>query len=235
MKKSGGLYPSLFTCSVLFSFMRYTVKCMKRNLQFLSILLLAFGAAAVYWQLLLGTPVENEVSDTKAVEDSSVDIESSDQSPDKESDVSVVEDLTDIGLYTVSQVVDGDTVRIWDGSELLVVRVLGIDAPETERSPDGAECFNEEATAHAEGLLAGKTVSLITDSSQDTFDAYGRLLAYVELSDGSDFGREMIYGGYAEEFTFKGVAYARQVDYQAAEAVAKQGEVGLWGCEENRN
>ncbi len=134
------------------------------------------------------------------------------------------------GTFMVQQVTDGDTFTAWDGTEMLTVRVLGIDSPETAHSPSGAQCYNEEATAEAEGTLSGTSVTLLTDPTQDKFDKYGRLLAYVELPNGTDFGQFMVAGGFAKEYTFKGVAYGMQSVYKSAEDEAKAANRGLWGC-----
>lgn len=135
-----------------------------------------------------------------------------------------------LGEYSVAEVIDGDTIMVSDGTEFISVRIIGIDAPETVHAPSGPECYNTDATLFADRTLAGQTVNLATDPTQDTFDQYNRLLAYVTLGDGRDFGEIMIKGGYAREYTFKGRAYINQVTYRAAEESAKIVRTGLWGC-----
>lgn len=137
----------------------------------------------------------------------------------------------DLGEYSVVEVIDGDTVMVSDGTEFISVRIIGIDAPETVHAPGGPECYNTEATLFADRTLAGQTVHLATDPTQDTFDQYNRLLAYVTLSDDRDFGELMIEDGYAREYTFKGRAYINQATYRAAEETAKAENTGLWSCE----
>lgn len=139
--------------------------------------------------------------------------------------------IEELGQFSVAEVIDGDTVVVGDGTEFLTVRILGIDAPETVSAPDGPECFNTEATLEADRLLAGQTVTLYSDPSQDLFDSYNRLLAYITLSDDTDFGESMIVGGYAREYTFKGRAYKKQQAYRAAEEAAQAAKIGLWDCE----
>ena len=134
------------------------------------------------------------------------------------------------GTYHVTRVIDGDTFAAWDGTELLTIRVLGIDAPETAHSPTGAECYNQEAAAAATKLLASTTVTLAIDTSQDRYDAYHRLLAYITLPDHTDFGERMITNGYAREYTFKGRTYAQQAAYRRAEGHARAEQRGLWSC-----
>lgn len=137
--------------------------------------------------------------------------------------------VTDSDLKAVAEVVsviDGDTIIVMQNSREVTVRIIGIDTPEKEGSPKGAECYGDKATERARELLEGRNVALETDNTQDTYDVYNRLLAYVSV-DGVDFGEEMIKAGFAEEFTYK-VAYKKQSLYRSAERVAKDTGQGLW-------
>jgi micrococcal nuclease len=68
---------------------------------------------------------------------------------------------------------------------------------------------------------------LEADPSQGDRDKYGRLLRYVFLQDGSDYGGQMIAGGYAYEYTYD-EPYRYQQQYRAAQAQATADAVGLW-------
>jgi len=132
--------------------------------------------------------------------------------------------------YEVVSVTDGDTFKVLQAGEITTVRVIGIDTPETRYSARGEECYGEEASREALRLLEATKVLLQTDSSQDTYDGYGRLLAYAQMEDGRDFGETMIENGFAEEFTYA-AAYRKQRLYQAAETAARDRTLGLWNCE----
>lgn len=132
------------------------------------------------------------------------------------------------GSYRVEKVVDGDTLVIDINGASQSVRVLGIDAPETEFSSRGAECFGIEASEHAKALLENTSVQLASDSSQDIRDKYDRLLAYVTLPDGRDFGEVMIRNGYSYELTFKDMPYKNQKLYKKAQKIAEEEGLGLW-------
>ena len=73
----------------------------------------------------------------------------------------------------VLQVHDGDTIRVRlaGAGQETTVRYIGIDAPEN------GEYFDYEATAANSQLVAGRTVTLIKDTSET--DAYERLLRYI--------------------------------------------------------
>lgn len=82
------------------------------------------------------------------------------------------------------QVDDGDTVVIrWSKGDLEIVRILGIDTPETRHLEHGlpyAQAFGPEARAFAQGAFAVATqVELLRAS---TVDPYGRSLGYLFLN-----------------------------------------------------
>jgi endonuclease YncB( thermonuclease family) len=79
---------------------------------------------------------------------------------------------------------DGDTVVIrWSKDDAEIVRVLGIDTPET-RHPEHdlpyAQAFGPEARAFAQGALAAATEVQLVRSR--TLDPFGRTLGYVFLN-----------------------------------------------------
>ena len=122
--------------------------------------------------------------------------------------------------YPVLRVVDDDTVHVLVEGRDETVRLIGINAPETD------QCWGSEATQAAARLLNGATVTLIADPSQNDRDRYGRLLRYVTLPDGTDIGLRMVQNGDADERTYDG-PYALQQDYRAAAAAAAASGRGL--------
>ena len=122
--------------------------------------------------------------------------------------------------HAVLRVVDGDTVHVLVDGRDETVRLLGINAPETD------QCWGSEATRAAAALLEGATVTLVADPTQNDRDRYGRLLRYVVLADGTDVGRRLVEDGDADERTYDG-QYARQADYRAADAAAAAAGRGL--------
>jgi micrococcal nuclease len=83
-----------------------------------------------------------------------------------------------------TQVDDGDTVVIqWSREDREIVRILGIDTPETrhlEHNLPYAQSFGPEARAFARGAFATATqIELIRSS---TLDPYGRTLGYLYLN-----------------------------------------------------
>jgi micrococcal nuclease len=58
-------------------------------------------------------------------------------------------------------------------------------------------------------------------------DAYGRLLRYVILADGSNINEEMVRKGYAH--VFDKFNFTLKPRFKAAEADAKHEKLGVWG------
>lgn len=137
----------------------------------------------------------------------------------------------------VKRVVDGDTfVALVAGREERV-RVLGIDTPElhdsdklrrdarrSRRDAAAIQALGRAAAAHAKLLLEGVVVTLeLTDTTRDK---YGRVLAFVRLPDGRDFGEVMLADGYAR--LFHAVDHPRKETYRLVERNARLGRRGLW-------
>lgn len=133
------------------------------------------------------------------------------------------------GLPTaqVLAIIDGDTVDIELAGHRERVRLIGIDTPESVAPDRPVECFAHEAAAKAAELLAGQTVFLEEDLSQDSRDRYGRLLRYLWLPDGRMANYELVAQGYAFEYTYA-QPYRYQPQFKAAEAQARAAGSGLW-------
>lgn len=135
---------------------------------------------------------------------------------------------------TVISVVDGDTVKVDIAGVRETLRIIGINTPETVDPRKPVECFGKEASAKAKELLSNQTIELEADATQGERDKYGRLLRYVFLPNGSDFGKTMISSGLAYEYTYS-KPYKYQQEYKAAQADAETSERGLWAngaCED---
>jgi len=131
------------------------------------------------------------------------------------------------GFYAVTKVVDGDTIEVDIDGKREKIRIIGINSPETVDPRREVECFGKEASAKAKELLSGQKVRLENDISQAERDKYNRLLRYVFLSNGMDFGKIMIQQGYAYEYTYD-LPYKYQKEYKEAQQLAQTSNIGLW-------
>ncbi len=132
--------------------------------------------------------------------------------------------------YKIIQVVDGDTIRIEVDGVVESVRIIGMDTPEVVDPRKPVQCFGVEASNQAKKLLSSQTITLEIEESQGTRDKYRRLLGYIIMPDGRDFGTVMISSGYAYEYTYN-TPYKKQSIYKQAQAEAREAELGLWSPE----
>lgn len=94
----------------------------------------------------------------------------------------------------VERVIDGDTVDVQRDGEVVRVRLLNIDTPETKDPNEVVECLGPEATALLEELLPpGTVVGLEYD--QERTDRYDRTLAGVFREDGTLVNAEIARQG----------------------------------------
>ncbi len=129
--------------------------------------------------------------------------------------------------YSVTDVVDGDTVKVNINGTVTTLRLIGMDTPETVDPRKPVQCFGKEASNKAKELLSGKKVRLEMDPSQGTLDTYGRTLAYIYREDGLFFNKYMIEQGYAHEYTYR-TPYKYQAEFKTAQKTAQTNQAGLW-------
>ncbi len=134
--------------------------------------------------------------------------------------------------YPVVRVVDGDTIDVKIGSKRTRVRLIGLDTPESVDPRRPVQCFAKQASDELKKILNGQSVRLETDPSQDRYDKYGRLLAYVfapanVTPSGILINKYMIAEGFGHEYTYDR-PYKYQKEFKAAEIAARIGQKGLW-------
>jgi len=122
----------------------------------------------------------------------------------------------------VAEVVDGDTVILGDGQK---VRLLGIDAPELEREGQPADFLAHKAKLVLTSLAQGQPVRLEYD--QLRYDRYGRILAFLFLTDGTNLSRELVRQGLAHVYTVPPNMRFRE-ELLAAQREAMEARRGIW-------
>lgn len=140
----------------------------------------------------------------------------------------------DAFLY-VARVVDGDTLKLSNGQK---IRLIGVDTPEvhysdkllrdaksSHRDIHAIQGLGRRAAYFTKGLCLGKRVRLEYDV--DAIDKYGRVLAYVYLSDGTFINAKILEEGYGKVMTIPpNVKYA---DYfLRLQKSARSNNKGLW-------
>jgi endonuclease YncB( thermonuclease family) len=104
--------------------------------------------------------------------------------------------------------------------------MLGIDSPEVFGR---VECGGRLASAHLRRLATGRRARLRTDPSQDTFDRFRRLLAYVRLRGGPDAALAQLRAGWARVYVYRGRPFRRVREFRRAQRSARRARRGVWG------
>ena len=137
--------------------------------------------------------------------------------------------------YTVSRVIDGDTIVLSDG---LKVRLTGIDTPEVyfsekllkDSKKSGQDvktiqALGRRASAFTKELCLGKKVRLEYDV--DRRDRYKRTLAYIYLEDGTFVNAKIVQEGFAQVMTV--VPNVKHADlFLKLQNEAREANKGLW-------
>jgi len=130
--------------------------------------------------------------------------------------------------FTVINVIDGDTIdiNIPDGQyEHTRIRLWGVDTPETKNPKTGMMYFGPESAEFTRELTLGKQVTIYLEERR-TRGYYGRLLAYVQLPDGSYLNEVLLSEGFAyADVRFRHSFYNK---YQQLEASSRSRKKGLW-------
>ena len=152
-----------------------------------------------------------------------------------DNEIIVVPHDSEIILYKVVKVIDGDTIVVDISGKKETLRLIGIDAPEIGGNSSKNKCFGKEAEEFAKNILSDASIELEEDESQNDRDKYGRLLRYIILKDGSNFNKTLIREGLAKEYTYK-TPYKYQKEFKNAETEARKAKKGLWSaCYDNNN
>ncbi|MAF51344.1 MAG: hypothetical protein CMH64_04615 [Nanoarchaeota archaeon] len=123
------------------------------------------------------------------------------------------------GPFTVTKVVDGDTLDLSNGDR---VRFSGINTPET------GECYYQEAKDFLSSLVLNKQVFLEKDRSDE--GKYGRKLRYIHINDqiANDI---LVKEGYAKVYDKYKADTKRYPELKKLEAIAIKNNLGVWSCE----
>lgn len=126
--------------------------------------------------------------------------------------------------YRVLRVYDGDTILVSGAGERKVIRLLGIDAPETSKGKgEPGQPFSKQARRYLAGLVLDRTVTLAVYGE----DRYHRVLAVV-YCESRDINHAMIQAGLAEVYRGRTPEGFAKAPYLAAEAEARKTHTGMW-------
>lgn len=126
------------------------------------------------------------------------------------------------GMHAVERVVDGDTILFAHHS---VVRLIGVNTPETVKPEHPVEPYGPEATAFTRRFLSLGSARLEFD--RERVDRFGRFLAYVWVGDRL-LNEELLrkgLGRWEPHFHYSAEMKAR---FKQAQREAQQAERGIW-------
>jgi len=129
----------------------------------------------------------------------------------------------------VTDVVDGDTIKVLRGRRQDTVRLIGVDTPETARPHTPVQFYGPEASLFTRRALLEKRVRLEfedQDRKGGGRDKYGRVLAYIFTDDGKHFNLELVKLGFGKAYTRYPFKY--QQEFVRAEQAARAAGRGLW-------
>ena len=130
--------------------------------------------------------------------------------------------------------IDGDTAEFELNNEIIKVRFLGINTPETVDKNRGEEPYGKEASAYTEEKLKNATkIELEYDSNASEKDKYGRILAWVFVDD-SLLQKVLVSNGLAETYMLQS-NYRYAGVLQLAEEEAKNNKLGIWSSIEQNS
>jgi len=129
----------------------------------------------------------------------------------------------------VTDVVDGDTIKVLRGRRQETVRLIGVDTPETGRPHTPVQFYGPEASLFTRRALLEKRVRLEFephDRAGGDRDKYQRTLAYVFTDDGRNFALALIEQGFGRAYTRYPFRYEQA--FKKAEQSARAAGKGLW-------
>ncbi len=129
----------------------------------------------------------------------------------------------------VTDVVDGDTIKVLRGRHQETVRLIGVDTPETSRPGTPVQFYGPEASLFTKRSLLEKRVRLEfepPDRPGGSRDKYHRLLAYIFIDDGRNFNLELVEQGFGRAYTLYPFRYEQA--FRKAEQAARAAGRGIW-------
>jgi micrococcal nuclease len=128
------------------------------------------------------------------------------------------------GQYQVTHVIDGDTIKLDDGTKKIPVRLIGIDAPETPtRKNQTGQPFNQRSKKHLSSLVLNQVVEIKSYG----FDGDGRMLGEV-FGEDRNINLEMVKAGLAEAYQGEPASGLDMGLYWKAEEDARKTNRGMW-------
>ena len=127
-------------------------------------------------------------------------------------------------LKFIAWLTDGDTIRAASDHMEIIVRLVGIDAPERlKKKGEPGQSYSRKATKYLASLVLNKAITI----KEYGTDRYKRILGVVFVN-GTNANLEMVKAGLAEVYRGRQPRYFNVKIYQDAEAEAQKTKRGMW-------
>lgn len=143
-------------------------------------------------------------------------------------------------VYPVLRVADGDTITVDRLGRKEKIRLLNVDTEEageinfSDTSSKPNTQFGNECRDWATLFFRNhNVVGLWQHQGAESRGAFGRLLAHVVLSDGSDFNLLLVRTGKSPYYNKYGNSNQFDAEFREAQQLARQEELGIWSPDAN--
>lgn len=125
---------------------------------------------------------------------------------------------------------DGDTFKVKRNDEIITIRLLAVDTPESVKQNSPVEYYGPEASDYTCNIISkAKKIELEYDDNSDEKDKYDRYLAWVFVDD-ELLQDKLVSNGYAEvAYLYDNYKYADLL--KDHENIAKAKKIGMWNEE----
>jgi endonuclease YncB( thermonuclease family) len=128
------------------------------------------------------------------------------------------------GEFTVTRVHDGETVRVEGHDVEIVVRLAGVEVPDTAKGEEGPA---HQLALEAKSQLAEWTLNRTVEIEGHGLDEFNRVIGFVCL-EGVNINLEMIKEGYARVYNKEPLHGVYLLPYLKAEEIARRSDRGIW-------
>lgn len=132
-------------------------------------------------------------------------------------------EIKETGNFEVIKVYDGDSIKVKGYNLIFMVRLVGIDSPETGGKSYSGQPFSLKAKKFLEKKIAGKKIILKSYG----IGGYNRQLAEVFLNE-KNINLEILKAGLAEIYKGKPAKGININRYRDAQSDAKNRHKGIW-------
>ena len=140
----------------------------------------------------------------------------------------ILPSLSIAGQLRVVRVTDGDTIKVAINGMEIIVRLVGIDAPERGKKKNApGQPYSRKATKYLASLVLNKTITI----KEYGTDRYKRILGVVFVN-GTNANLEMVKAGLAEVYRGRQPRWLNIKIYQEAEAGAERAKLNMWSLDD---